>query len=731
MMKLVSSLKPRSLRAGFAIAFGLLLAFATLNIGAFYWGARQRDRVFRELRNAIARHSTLTEIRADLENQYKRVKVVSDLLGVEQVSLGREEYGRIIRSLDLLRARLAPLTAQREEVSGLVGHPGDSNLERLSARVGKLADSWAIFYARQLDDPGAALAEVVVTSEPLAQELLIDELPQAIHSEYEHVQRASDAFVHTDRLSSRLIWAILLASGLLSVTLAYSLSRQLMRAFASLKTGAERFGAGELAYRVTVDNVDELAEVGRSLNLMALRLRYAREELEVRNAELAELAFRDALTQLSNRAVFRERVALALAVEGRQPSEVAVLFIDLDEFKAVNDTFGHATGDRLLIDVANRLRSATRGIDTVARLGGDEFAILLDHVQIGKQAVIVAERVIAALSAPISVDGRSIHMAASIGLAWGRDGEGADELLRNADVAMYRAKARGKGRYEVFVPEMHAALVDRAQLEGELRTAVERNELTVVYQPIVHLHTERAVGFEALARWQHPNRGHVSPATFIPLAEDTGVILTLGRWILEEACKEAAKWEGYSLGTEPFTVSVNVSSRQLEQPSFTTDVARALELSGLAPQRLTLEITESVIMRDSKTMLQRLNELKALGVRLAIDDFGTGYSSLAYLQRFPVDIIKVDRAFVDPIAKNGNDAALVQAIITLSDALDLRTVAEGIEVAEQHSLLRDLGCHLGQGYLFARPMRASDARNLLAAERRGRPKGDDRVLIST
>jgi diguanylate cyclase (GGDEF)-like protein len=726
-LKSLSFVKPRSLRGAFAITFGLLLGLATLNIGAFYWGARQRNGVFRELSDAMARHSALTELRADLETQYKRVKVVSDLLSVEHASVGRQEYARLVDSLQQMRTHVALLTQERPATSRLTGHEqAETGLTTLAAHVNTLADSWAQFYTRQLDNPGSAVSEVARTSEVLAQALLTEELPSAIRSEYRHVQRATAVFEQTDRLTSRLVWAILLASGLFSITLAYSLSRQMLRAFASLKTGAERFGAGELAYRVQVEDVDELAEVSRSLNTMALRLRYAREELEVRNAELAELAYRDALTQLSNRAVFRERVALALATDGRNASEVAVLFVDLDNFKSVNDTFGHASGDRLLIEIANRLRSATRGIDTVARLGGDEFAILLDHVQIGKQAVLVAERIIASLSAPISIDGRQVHMAASVGLAWGRDGEGADELLRNADVAMYRAKSRGKGRYEVFVPEMHAALVDRAQLEGELRVAVEAQRLSVVYQPIVHLHTERAVGFEALARWHHPERGNVSPATFIPLAEDTGVIHALGRWILEQACLQAAKWDGHSSGGEPFSISVNVSSRQLEQASFTTDVTRALQLSGLEPQRLVLEITESVIMRDSKTMLQRLNQLKELGVQLAIDDFGTGYSSLAYLQRFPVDVIKVDRAFTDSVAKSGSDAALVQAIITLSDALGLRTVAEGIEVAEQRTLLRDLGCHLGQGFLFARPMSAEDATQAVAEARTAR----GRVVLS-
>ncbi|MGQ0640899.1 MAG: putative bifunctional diguanylate cyclase/phosphodiesterase [Gemmatimonadaceae bacterium] len=709
MVPWTSRFQPRSLRARFAIAFGLLLALATLNIGAFYWGAQQRNREFHALRGAITRHSALTEIRADLENHHNRVKMVSDLLGAEQVDFGREDYNRIIASIKGLRDRLGSLTQLEELQPSENSHEA---LDRLSSRVRQLTESWATFYSKQLLDPATALAEVVMRAEPLAQELLAQDIPQAIEIEQQHVQRASDAFVRTDRLSSRLIWAILIASGLLSIALAYSLSRQLLRAIASLKAGAERFGAGELAHRVSVDKVDELSEVGESLNTMALRLRYAREELEVRNIELANLAFKDALTQLANRAVFRERVEHALATPGREPQEVAVLFIDLDNFKAVNDTFGHGCGDLLLVDVATRLLSATRGIDTVARLGGDEFAILLDHVQVGKQATLVAERVIAALSTPFSVEGKIVHVQPSIGVAWGLDGEGADELLRNADVAVYRAKARGKGRYEVFAPEMHAALLERAQLEAELRSAVAKEELTIAYQPILDLSNEQVVGFEALARWQHAIRGPVSPATFIPLAEDTGIILPLGQWMLKQACLEAASW-GNSLGREPLTLSVNVSSRQLEHPSFLGDVVRALEESQLPPRCLVLEITETAIMRESAVMLLRLNHLKELGVQLAIDDFGTGYSSLAYLRRFPVDIIKIDKAFVDGIGKGVGDTALVQAIITLSQALGLRTVAEGIELGKQHSVLRDLGCNHGQGYLFARPLAPADARKMI------------------
>ena len=693
------------LRTRLVLGFVAVLALATLNIGAFYWGARQRARVFRELTAAIAQQGALTEARVQLEDHYKRVKVMSDLLGVERGRLGAEERERTLRSIDAFRRGLA---APPNETA-----PPDPRLARVRAGADSLATSWMLFYEQQATDPTQALAEVVLVAEPLAQRLLAVELPAAANAQRRRVNAASAAFVRTDRLSSELMWAILVLTGVVSAVLLYGLSRDLLRAVGALKLGAERFGAGELAHQVAVTRCEELAEVGESLNAMARRLRQARDELEVRNQELAQLAFRDPLTQLANRALFRERVEHALTVGHRRPQDLSVLFIDLDDFKSVNDTLGHAEGDRLLVDVAERLLSATRGSDTVARLGGDEFAIMLHRVRGVEEAILVAQRVVASMQAPFALGGRAVRVTTSVGVACGTDGCAADEMLRNADVAMYRAKGAGKGRYEVFAPEMHAALLDRVELEAELREAlgVGREELVLAYQPIVDIATRRISSFEALVRWRHPRRGLVSPAQFVPLAEESDLILRLGRWVLETACREAARWQapGRHVG-----ISVNVSGRQLDDPSLLGDVRHALDDSGLDPQCLTLEITETVIMRDSTSTLTRLRELKALGVRVAIDDFGTGYSSLAYLQRFPVDVLKIDKAFVDQVARGGNDAAIARTIVALAEMLHLRTVAEGIEHEEQRAGLQMLGCQLGQGYLFARPLSADAAREALA-----------------
>ena len=426
-------------------------------------------------------------------------------------------------------------------------------------------------------------------------------------------------------------------------------------------------------------------------------------------SELTRQARHDPLTGLANRVLFTDRVEAALARAARAGGAaagavVAVLFFDLDDFKTVNDSLGHGAGDALLTGVARRLLNATRGCDTVARLGGDEFAVLLDGVHAAVEATLVAERVLAALTHPVPLDTGAVLASASIGIATSTHAETVEALLRNADMAMYQAKSGSKGRFALFQPALYDALRERVALEHDLRQAVEANALRIVYQPIVDLATERVLGIEALLRWRHAERGDVSPAAFIPVAEASGLILPLGGWVLREACARGALL--HQRGASDLYVAVNVSGRQLMDPRFVGEVTAALAASELPASALLLELTENVLMQDTEENVARLHALRALGVRIAIDDFGTGYSSLAYLHRFPIDVLKIDKRFVDRVTAGGNDAALARTVIALGEALGVRTVAEGVETADQQAELLTLGCRVGQGYLFARPMEA-------------------------
>jgi diguanylate cyclase (GGDEF)-like protein/PAS domain S-box-containing protein len=421
--------------------------------------------------------------------------------------------------------------------------------------------------------------------------------------------------------------------------------------------------------------------------------------------QLAHQAFHDSLTGLANRALFIDRVTHALEMTRRSTSLVGVLFIDLDDFKTVNDSLGHAAGDELLVAVSARLLDCMRGEDTCARLGGDEFAILIENVGGPEAAIVVARRVLDALSKPMQIIGSQVSVQASVGIALGSNSVSTSELLRNADLAMYRAKGDGKHRYALFEPAMHARVLERLALKAELQSAVAAQQFELHYQPIVALQSGVPVGVEALVRWNHPERGLVMPGGFVPLAEETGLILPLGRFVLRSACRQAEHWR--ALGHPDLGVSVNISAKQLASPHLPAEVTSALREASLAPSALTLEITESMLL-DSQPVVARLEALKALGVRIAIDDFGTGYSSLNYLRRFPVDTLKIAKPFVDEIGARPGQRRLVEAILRLGATLGLETVAEGIEEAPQRDLLRKLHCRFGQGYLFSRPLPADE-----------------------
>jgi len=432
--------------------------------------------------------------------------------------------------------------------------------------------------------------------------------------------------------------------------------------------------------------------------------------LEETKEHFRHAAFHDALTDLPNRALLADHIKLAIE-RPRDKEELlfAVLFLDLDRFKNINDSLGHIAGDQLLIATARTLETCLRPNDTVARLGGDEFAILLDGLETQDQAISVAERIQQALTRPFSLIGHEVYISASIGITISNGNyTDPENVLRDADTAMYRAKEGGKARFEMFDGTMHSHAVALLKLENDLRRAIERNEFQVYYQPIICLETDQLFGFEALVRWNHPERGLVSPDTFIPVAEETGLIVDIGQLVLHESCRQMHEWHLSSPG-KPLTISVNLSAKQFAQPDLIGQVKKTLEETGLAAEFVKLEITESVVMKNAEIATAMLMQLCALGVHLSIDDFGTGYSSLSYLHRFPVSTLKIDRSFVGRMGNGGENTEIVRTINTLAQNLGMEVVAEGVETVEQLEQLKSMKCTLGQGYLFSRPLDANAA----------------------
>ena len=443
-----------------------------------------------------------------------------------------------------------------------------------------------------------------------------------------------------------------------------------------------------------------------SVALQYDRLEQAVHQLRALQEQLHHQAFHDPLTDLANRSLFTNQVKSAL---DKESDEVAVLFIDLDDFKTFNDSFGHDAGDELLVAVARRLRDSVRPDDAIARLGGDEFAVMVsDERSVSDSATMVAGRIMKAFEQPVSAAGEIIFVHLSIGIATTHDSHDADELIRNADLAMYRAKESGKGRHEMFDPGMRDAVLKRHGLKEELQRAVERGQLIVEYQPIVSLETGEVSAAEALVRWNHPGRGRLLPSEFVPLAEETGMIIALGQFVLDEACRSARAWQESARGGSGIAVHVNLSAVELRDPNLHSTVAATLDDSGLDPHLLVLEITES-LLQDAQSSQAALKGLRGLGVRLALDDFGTGYSSLSYLRELPLDILKIAKPFVEGMARGSQESSFARMIIDLARALDLDVVAEGIESAEELEALRELNCELGQGFYLARPLGRDEA----------------------
>lgn len=439
-------------------------------------------------------------------------------------------------------------------------------------------------------------------------------------------------------------------------------------------------------------------------------------ERKLAEEQLRRNAFHDPLTGLPNRLLFMERLTQTIH-RAKQDSDYqfAVLFLDLDRFKVINDSLGHMIGDQLLVAIARRLEACVSAQDTVARLGGDEFTILLENIRNESDATKVAERVQQALSHPFALSGHEVFTSASIGITLSTTNfERPEDLLRGSDIAMYRAKAQGKACHEVFDTDMHTHVVALMQLENDLRKAIEHQDFELYYQPIVALATGKIVGFEALVRWQHAEQGLISPAKFVPIAEETGLIIPLGQWVLREACRQLKEWQDAFPHDPPLTVSVNLSGRQFSQPSLISQIKQTLVDTGLDARSLKLEITESAIMENPESAMDMLLQLKAMGIQLSVDDFGTGYSSLGYLYRFPMDLLKIDQSFISRVDVDGEKLELVRTIITLAWNLGMDVVAEGVETTKQLAQLKALKCEYAQGFLFSKPLPKTDAAALIA-----------------
>lgn len=456
------------------------------------------------------------------------------------------------------------------------------------------------------------------------------------------------------------------------------------------------------------DRVNMLRQANEKLVVATIESRNLADQVQIANDHLGHLAHHDALTDLPNRILLQDRLSQAIELAHRQGKQLAVMFMDLDKFKHINDSLGHTVGDQLLQSVAQRLLGCVRQSDTVSRQGGDEFVLLLPFIEHSEDAALSAQKMLTALAEPHHIDLHDLHINASIGISiYPDDGRDAETLLKNADAAMYYAKENGRNHYKFFKPEMNARAVQRQATEASLRHALEQQEFVLHYQPKINFHSGAIVGVEALIRWRHPERGLLLPGQFVPVAEDCGLILPIGRWVLRETCLQARAW--LRAGLPPITVAVNTSAIEFHAKDFLENIRATLVATGLEPHYLQLELTESVLMQDAESANSVLHALADMGVKLAIDDFGTGYSSLAYLKQFPIDTLKIDQSFVSDVTSNPDNAIIVSTVISMGKSLKQHIIAEGVETPEQYAFLLAQHCDEGQGYYFCRPLEEPEA----------------------
>lgn len=455
-----------------------------------------------------------------------------------------------------------------------------------------------------------------------------------------------------------------------------------------------------------------LQQANANLVVATIEARKLAEQVQTAKTELDHLVHHDVLTGLPNRILLHDRLDQAIASTRRSGKQLAVLFMDLDRFKHINDSLGHGVGDQLLQSVGQRLLACVRQSDTISRQGGDEFVALIPDIDHAEDAALAAQKILAAIALPHHIEQHDLHIGVSVGISiYPGDGPDAETLIKHADTAMFHAKDKGRNTYAFFEQQMTARAIARQSIEASLRLALERQEFVLHYQPKINLHSGTIVGIEALVRWQHPQRGLLEPAQFVPIAEDSGLILRIGRWVLREACRQAQAWQ--DAGLPPITIAVNTSALEFRAKDFLVNLRGILEETRLQPRYLELELTESVLMRDASATDSVLHALSALGIQLAVDDFGTGYSSLSYLRQFPINTLKIDRSFVNNMTRNANDASLVSAVISMGKSLKQRVIAEGVETAEQVAFLLGQHCDEGQGFFFGHPMVADALTPLL------------------
>jgi|GEM_PF-5125778 len=517
-----------------------------------------------------------------------------------------------------------------------------------------------------------------------------------------------EAYATTRRAARLIPLGILLLIALTSWGFKKMLTGQIIQPLNLLNQGAKQLRSGNLSHRIQIQQADEFGEVMAVFNSMA-------DELEGQQEKLTHDSLHDAMTGLPNRVLFLDRLDQAIKYcKRRTEHSFSVLFVDLDHFKIINDSLGHLTGDQLLISASRRMKETLRSSDTVARLGGDEFAILLEISGEKNSASRVAEKLQETIRLPFTVDGHELYVTASIGIVMDiAEYTHAAEILRDADIAMYQAKAQGKARFEAFDIKMRSHAFSRLEMEQALRAALENGEFQIYYQPILSIQSDKLASFEALIRWNHPTRGLLMPGEFLPVAEDSGLILAIDNWVLHEACLQLKKWHEKYPALQHVSVNVNISNRLFSQINFVNGVIKALQTSGLKPEALRLEITENVLISNYAAANEVFTKLRNLGVQLEIDDFGSGYSALSYLQHFPISAIKIDKSFIDEIGKSQRGVELIRAIVSMARELGMEAIAEGIETEEQLNELQGLSCNLGQGFLLSKPLDKDSAEKIL------------------